>query len=249
MQVDSSTQSRPLDWTAADWRAANERQCSTSLFDSKTLAEAEAEFDRDTFLRDGYWVLPGIMSGQARAMWSASLRKVQEIHDAFVVADWSSSVPWEAIGLTEPEAGTVPLACLRANAQGRSQELPRVLQTCGIAWRERGEVMRRHGLIPEYYLSGYVPFLMDVAVHPEMEALHRRMLFSDGEGRNKRIVWNHCHLLSRAPGYPGGSWHSHPNRDGTDGTYGVARSLADYERCGLNVIFTFACETSTKAAR
>jgi hypothetical protein len=230
-------------WTSSEWRAADARQCGTPLFDSGRLAAATEEFDRNAFLRDGYWVLPGIMTEETRCTWSAALRQAQAIHDAFIVDDWRGKIPWAAMGWTEPSTGSVPPAQLRAEAQGRSQELPRVLERFSSEWRERGDAMRRHGLIPEYFPSGYVPFLMDVAVHPEMEALHRRMLFSDGQGRGTRVVWNHCHLLSRAPGYPGGSWHSHPNRDGTDGTFGTAHSLAEYERRGLNVIFTFACET------
>jgi hypothetical protein len=235
--------SPPIAWGRHEWRAADARQCSILLFDSAKLAAATKEFDREAFLRDGYWLLPGIMTEETRSAWSAALRQAQKVHDTFIVDDWREIVPWAAIGLTHPSTRSVPPAQLRAEAQGRSQELPHVLERFSPEWHERGDVMRRHGLIPEYFLSGYVPFLMDVAVHPEMEALHRRMLFSDGQGRGTRVLWNHCHLLSRAPGYPGGSWHSHPNRDGTDGAHGIAHSVAEYERRGLNVIFTFACES------
>lgn len=179
------------------------------------------------------------------SQWSAALKEAQAQHDAFIVGDWGDTIDWAALGLEQP--GAVPPTDARSAVRGRSQELPGLLDRFGPEWRERGEVMRRHGLIPEYYLSGYVPFLMDVAVHPHMEALHRLMLFGDEEAareasrRSERIVWNHCHLLSRSPGYAGGPWHSHPNRDGTDGV-GVAHSLDEYERRGLNVIFTFACK-------
>jgi hypothetical protein len=234
----------PIAWAPADWQAADERQRSTPLFHPRRLADATAQFDRDAFLRDGFWVLPRLMSEDTCRQWSAALLQAQAIHDAFVVAeDWHSSVPWPDLGLTPPAPGSVPPAELRSAAQGRSQELPGVLAKFGTDWQERGEVMRRHGLIPEYFLSGYVPFLMDVACHPEMEALHRCMMFGKADGSiSRRVLWNHCHLLSRAPGYPGGSWHSHPNRDGTDSTCGAAHDVAEYDRLGLNVIFTFACE-------
>ena len=154
--------SPPIEWTSAEWRAADERQRGTQLFDSEMLAAATEHFDRETFLRDGYWLLPAIMSEETRSAWSAALRQAQQLHDTFLVADWESTVPWAVLGLTQPATGDVPPAQLRAEAQGRSQELPRVLERFSPQWRERGEVMRRHGLIPEYFLSGYVPFLMDV---------------------------------------------------------------------------------------
>ena len=86
----------------------------------------------------------------------------------------------------------------------------------------------------QYFLSGYVPYLMEVAMHPEMEALHR-LMYGPQAGR---FVFNHCHLLTRQPGYEGGGWHSHPNRDGADGA-GPATSEAEYEASGLGIIFTF----------
>ena len=95
----------------------------------------------------------------------------------------------------------------------------------------------------QYFLSGYVPFLMDVAMHPEMEALHR-LMYGPQAGR---FVFNHCHLLTRQPGYEGGGWHSHPNRDGADGA-GPATSEGEYEASGLGIIFTFGYPDGFSAA-
>ena len=95
----------------------------------------------------------------------------------------------------------------------------------------------------QYFLSGYVPYLMEVAMHPEMEALHR-LMYGPQAGR---FVFNHCHLLTRQPGYEGGGWHSHPNRDGADGA-GPATSEAEYEASGLGIIFTFGYPDGFSAA-
>ena len=121
----------PTAWAPRDWRVADGRQRATPLFDPRRLAEAHAAFDRGAFLRDGFWVLPGVMGEPTRRRWAAALERAQQLQDEFVVADWASSVDWPAAGLEPPPPGSVPPPELRAVAQGKSQTLPTVLREIG----------------------------------------------------------------------------------------------------------------------
>ena len=43
-----------------------------------------AAFDREFFEREGYWVWEGVLTEEARARWTASLQKLQQMNDEIV---------------------------------------------------------------------------------------------------------------------------------------------------------------------
>jgi hypothetical protein len=63
--------------------------------------------------------------------------------------------------------------------------------------------LKTHGIIPEYFAAGHVPFLMDVLTHPQMLGLQRALLGAE------EVLLDHNSLLNRKGGYAGGAWHSH----------------------------------------
>ena len=56
-------------------------------------------FDEEKWLRDGYYVWPGIMTPECRRLWSEALRECQAIQDyAIFNTDWNN-MDWAAHGL------------------------------------------------------------------------------------------------------------------------------------------------------
>ena len=149
----ASASTPPLRWSQAEWAEAEARMQCTPLFAPERLTAARASFDRAAFLRDGYWVLPGVMGDATRRRWRAALAEAQSQHDAFLTSDWDAEVDWGALEIVPPPPA--PPRVRRAAACGRSQELPNALRQYDASgasdggWAVRGETMRRHGLIPE----------------------------------------------------------------------------------------------------
>jgi hypothetical protein len=181
----------PWEWGAAQWaRLEHERK---PIFDEEALAR---QLDRKAFLRDGFVVLEGIMTPNGRTEWTRALQHGQDVRDAFLREDWRRTVDWAALGRPAPPKSRVGAEAL-AVALGCTQAPPGTEEACGTI------SLKTHGLIPEYFPAGHVPFLMDVLTHPQMLRLHRALLGSE------RICLDHSSLLNRKAGYKGGNFHSH----------------------------------------
>lgn len=186
----------PLQWTAADWdRLEAERR---DIFDWDKL---EAQFDRDVYLRDGYAVLRGIVPPSVIATWTEALQYGQQRNDALLQADWSL-IDWRTLGCRPPECQLSAEAI--ASALGGSQKAPQRTDEAGVL------TLRRHSVFTEYFPAGHVPFLMDVLTHPQMLHLQKLCLGTEA------VYFDHNQLLTRPPGYAGGSWHSHKIGAGYD---------------------------------
>jgi hypothetical protein len=172
------------------------------------------------------------MTAAATERWRHAQRTVQRLQDDFITSNWDTDIEWSGLGLNAP-TDAAPPTTLRAKACGASQTLPGVLGGYSREWGARGEALRHHGYLPEYFPPGYDEFLLGVTCHPDFMALHQ-ILF----GQGKAFHLNHSHLLTRPPGWAGGNWHSHPNADGRDQA-GTLHSGAEYQEDGLGIIFTF----------
>ncbi len=198
----------PVEWSSRDFaRMAAER---LDLFDWQAVL---GQFDAEAFRRDGYAVLQGIMTAAAVDAWTAALQRGQELNDRLLAADWGA-VDWERLGRRPPTA-TVPVADISA-ALGSSQLVPQGGDEAGV------KTLRQNSVFAEYFPAGHVPYLMNVLTHPQMLALQRLCLGCD------TVYLDHIQLLTRAPGYPGGAWHSHKIGGGHDNVGPVG--LDDYRR-------------------
>ena len=179
----------PVQWSRSDWdqMEANRRD----LFD---LAAVAAQFDRASFVRDGYAVLRGIMTPQAIEDWTAALQWGQQLNDILLTSDWSQ-IDWLGLGRTPPTKFLT--AAEIDNALGGSQMVPQSTDDAGV------KTLRQHSVFAEYFSAGHVPFLMNVLTHPQMLQLQRMCLGCEA------IYFDHNQLLTRSGGYPGGAWHSH----------------------------------------
>ena len=186
----------PAEWTPEDWQwLANDR---TDLFDEQALAE---QFDYAQYLQDGYAVLKGVMTPQSIEAWTTAVQAGQRRNDALLTSDWQQ-IDWRGLGREAPNQQLAPAAVERA--LGNSQAIPRQDDEAGVL------TLRRHSVLAEYFPAGHIPYLMGVLGHPQMLALQRMCLDSDA------IYFDHNQLLTRAPGYAGGSWHSHQIGAGND---------------------------------
>ena len=233
----------PTDWANAEWLEAGRWQNLSPLLDT---AGIERHFDHESFLRDGFAVLPAVMADPAR--WAAAVREVQSLNDAFCVSDWSD-IDWPALRNADAAAGlpdwdappSLPPLELRAKAVGKSQTLPRCVPSHCAGWKvdrtdqDPGGLqrLRRHGLIPEYFPCGYHSYLMQALYHPQMLWL-QSLLF----GKGMQYKFDHAQILTREPGYIGGNWHSHFNGGPSDNA-GPCSDAGEYGR-QRNVIFLFA---------
>jgi len=186
----------PITWGAKDWEAMEAGR--EDLFDWSAV---EAQFDYDTFLRDGYAVLRGVMTPETIEAWTEAVQVGQRINDALLRADWKE-IDWLALGRTEPDRFLSTDEIDRAI--GGSQKAPQSTDEAGVL------TLRINSVFCEYFPAGHVPYLMNVLTHPQMLALQRMCLDSD------EIYFDHSQLLTRPPGYPGGNWHSHRIGGGYD---------------------------------
>ncbi len=186
----------PVTWKAEDWdRLEATRE---DLFDWAAL---EAQFDYDSFLRDGYAVFRGVMTPDAAAAWTAAVQFGQRINDALLRADWRE-IDWLGLGRTPPEKSLSTEDIDRA--LGGSQKAPQSTDEAGV------QTLRINSVFAEYFPAGHVPYLMNVLTHPQMLALQRLCLACED------VYFDHNQLLTRPPGYPGGNWHSHRIGGGHD---------------------------------
>ena len=189
----------PVEWEPAEWtRLAADR---TDIFDWDDIA---AQFDRETYWRDGYAVLKGVMTPQTIDAWTEALQRGQRRNDALFESDWNE-IDWPGLGRQPPAQKVSPDDIARA--RGNSQKAPQEDDSAGVI------TLRHHSVFAEYFPSGHVPYLMNVLTHPQMLALQRLCL------ERADIYFDHNQLLTRAPGYDGGGWHCH-------------RIGAGYDDCG-----------------
>ena len=84
-----------------------------------------------------------------------------------------------------------------------------------------------HGFLPASFPPAYDDFLLNLASHPQMLEIHKKMIGSD------YIRFDHSLLMNRPPradGGPGRTWHSHPyDQDG----WGVTKMYT-----GLGLVWT-----------
>ncbi len=179
----------PVTWGPEDWETLEASR--EDLFDWSSV---EAQFDFDTFLRDGYAVLRGVMTPATVNAWTEAVQFGQRINDALLRADWNE-IDWLALGRNPPAKFLSQEDIERATAG--SQKAPQSTDEAGVL------TLRINSVFSEYFPSGHVPYLMNVLTHPQMLALERACL------ETEEIYFDHNQLLTRPPGYLGGTWHSH----------------------------------------
>jgi len=197
----------PITWKGEDWKALEATRID--IFDMSAI---EAQFEPERFLVEGYAVLKGIMTDEAREAWVAAAVTGQRINDALLRADWTE-VDWERLGRTQPKESLTHDAIEKAI--GGSQKVPQADDRAGV------KTLRIHSVFAEYFPSGHVPFLMNVLTHPQMLQLQKMCM------RCNYIYFDHNQLLTRPDGYPGGNWHIHKIGAGRDNC-GVA-DLEEYQ--------------------
>ena len=167
----------PLQWVAEDWdRLEAERR------DILDLDELEAQFDRDTYLRDGYAVLRGIVPPSVIETWTKALQYGQRRNDALLQADWSQ-IDWLTLGRRPPKCQLSAEAI--AGALGGSQKAPQKTDEAGVL------TLRRHSVFTEYFPAGHVPFLMDVLTHPQAHGVASK-------GTDRQTRWCSLYAYKKA---------------------------------------------------
>ena len=206
------------------WAAAAQRQPELPLLD---LAKLDVQFSYDAFLRDGVAVLPGVLTPDAQRRCSEAVVETQALNDDFMLSDWSQ-IDWAALG--EP-APPLPPVDTRRGAIGKSQALARSIKAAG-GNATAVQLLRRHGVIPEYFPPGHHEFFADAISHPDMLTL-MGLLFGDAP-----FQFDHAQILTRQPGYAGHPWHSHANGDASDDA-GTCTDPSQYGSQQRNLIFLF----------
>ena len=198
----------PVEWSRLDFA-----RMEAAREDFLNWQAVIGQFDAEIFLRDGYAVLRGVMTPAAVDAWTAALQRGQELNDRLLAADWGA-VDWEQLGRRPPTA-TVDPQDIRA-ALGGSQLVPQGDDESGV------KTLRQNSVFAEYFSVGHVAYLMNLLTHPQMLDLQRLCLGSN------TVYFDHNQLLTRAPGYAGGGWHSHQIGSGCDNAEPVG--LEEYRR-------------------
>ena len=186
----------PVEWGRDDWeRMEAERE---DLLDLSTVT---SQFDREKFLRDGFFVFRQVMTAATVEEWSSALEEGQRRNDALLTSDWSR-IDWHKLGRLPPETSLARIDI--EGALGGSQKAPQSTDEAGV------QTLREHSLFTEYFPAGHIPYLMNVLTHPHMLHLQRLCLGA------KKIYFDHNQLLTRPPGYAGCHWHSHRIGGGFD---------------------------------
>ena len=198
----------PVQWSGDDFA-----QMESNREDLLDWPSVLSQFDAEAFLRDGACVLEHVMTPKAIDAWSAALLQGQRYNDRLISGDWKA-IDWAHLGRTSP---TASIAAEDVNrARGGSQLMPQSDDEAGVL------TLRQHSVFAEYFSAGHVDFIMNVMTHPQMLDLQRLCLGT------QTVYFDHNQLLSRAPGYAGGRWHSHKIGAGNDD--GVVVDLEVYRR-------------------
>ena len=122
----------PVQWSHSDWdRLEADRE---PLFDMSSVA---AQFNRDSFLRDGYAVLKEVMTAKTVEDWTAALKYGQQLNDKLLKSDWTQ-IDWDTLGRTPP---TKSLTVGEINnALGGSQKAPQSNDQVGV------KTLRQHSV-------------------------------------------------------------------------------------------------------
>ena len=193
----------------------------------------ERAFDDGSWERDGFLVLPDVLTDAARELWLGSLQRLQRISDTIVCeTPWSDPEAWAPLGLvptrsplSDPEKARLCGGCEIAGPDDGLfpmgyDALP--FENKLDAPVECGEGVQWQGFFPNEFPLAYDDFLMHVACHhPQFLALQRRLLTppehlqpSDSLPlRPMRL--DHTLLLNRKGGSEGRRWHAH-EFDGRD---------------------------------
>ena len=137
----------PVQWDSEDWQRLAASQDAEDIYHREALADV----DRGAFLRDGYLVLPGVMTDPGR--WAAALREAQGVNDA-VVRSLGAPLRGEAIdwaGLGAAARPMVPLSEAEVSkAVGNSQSIPGASQSPNPAGVANGaHYLRLHSVLSE----------------------------------------------------------------------------------------------------
>ena len=197
----------PVHWSWSDWERLEANR--KDIFD---MADVTAQFDYDSYIRDGYAVLRGIIAPDAIEAWTAALKIAQQLNDRLLLSDWGQ-IDWQGLGRRTPPSKSLTADEIN-KALGGSQAVPQRTDEAGVL------TLRRHSVFAEYFPAGHVPFLMNVLTHPQMLQLQRMCL------GGADIYFDHNQLLTRSGGYPGGAWHGHEIGGGADD--GAMVSLETY---------------------
>ena len=80
---------------------------SSGSSDGSALFRPGFRFDRVAWERDGYLVLPDVLTDEARERWLSTLQRLQRIQDEITLrTDWNDGAAWASLGLRprEPRA-------------------------------------------------------------------------------------------------------------------------------------------------
>ena len=179
--------------------------------------EVLAAFDRTAFERDGYWAWEGILTDAGRKQWTASLQKLQQMHDSIIMdTDWAA-IDFAGRGLPPPLPERITPEFL-ATCCGGSEKMRFMPGETDLYMRDQGlfgpgpalvtRGFESQGLMPEKFPAAYDDFILDVITdHPQMMDLRRKLL-------GDRFVFDHCPMMNWAPGSSGRRWHGHHYREG-----------------------------------
>jgi hypothetical protein len=138
-------------------------------------------------------VLEGVMTTSTQRQWVAALQETQRLNDRLVQANWAADVDWA--GLRVPAPTEMFSSDQKANALGSAQRL-RTMSDANGGWASR-----LHGLLPEYFPSGHVGYLMFVLFHPQMLELHGLCL------EREKVYFGTSQSNAKVPGDPGSGWY------------------------------------------
>eukprot|EP01048_Picozoa_sp_COSAG05_P005937 COSAG05_NODE_367_length_10739_cov_10.311842_5_plen_372_part_00 len=192
----ASREDTPLKWTAEEWSAAEARQREEPIF-NKAKLEAELTAQAGCFERDGYLVLPGVMTASATRRWVQSLQRTQELNDRLLRLDWASEIDWPALGWERGEPPEGLTGQMIARATGGAQRLAPQTTDNGLL------LLRQMCVLPEYFPPAHDGHMMRCLFHPEILDLQRRLL-----GANAIYIDN-IQLSNKVAPYDGGGWHVH----------------------------------------
>eukprot|EP01051_Picozoa_sp_SAG22_P001168 SAG22_NODE_43_length_25304_cov_5.394644_20_plen_843_part_00 len=198
----------------ADRAAWRHQLCAEAArLQSEPLFRCDPVLDKEAFRRDGVWVLPGICTEAAAARLTEACKNIQRFSDQWVNKDWLAPpmpAAWAAAGLRAPAHLASPQ--LRARLTGGTQlgardgsARPGLFDGSdfnGLQDNRRAPFLQ--GFCPEAFAVGYDAMFLNAFTHPQMLALQRQML-----GGSPDIRLDHCTVMNRKAGYPGGTWHTH----------------------------------------
>lgn len=193
------------------------RDTTPGRLDQLLRPQVLADFERETFEREGYWVWENVLTDEGRRRWTASLQKLQAMNDAIVrETDWGA-IDFASRGLDSPDPEKITPEFLESCCGGSEQMkfmqpgLRDYMKVKGLLAPEPTLVtngFESQGMFPEYWPGGYDEFILDATTaHPQMMELFSKVL-------EPRFLLDHVIMLNRSPGSVGRRWHAHPYRQG-----------------------------------